>query len=194
VEFALVAPVLFLVLFGIIDYGLWFADSITIRQAAAAGARQGSAWADGNTVPWDSIQKDSIQKDPIQKDPIQRDIATCGQWDPGTSPEIQALGCSIVNRTRTLGEPAYVKIQILNATLVQEATTWVRPNAVRVCLLQKHDSISGFIPLPGGMLTASADMPIESVKPIKSVTGRPLTSGGQANLPPGTNWDWCDVP
>jgi hypothetical protein len=169
VEFALVAPVLFLVLFGIIDYGLWFADSITIRQAAAAGARQGSAWADGSTAPWGT--------------------ATCGQWDLGTSPEIQALGCSIVNHAQTLGEPVHVKIQILNATLDQSAgTTWSTPNAVRVCLLQEHDSISGFIPLPGDMLTASTDMPIESV------TGRTLTPGGQTDLPPGANWDWCDVP
>ena len=33
VEFALVAPVLFLILFGIVDYGIWFADSISARQA-----------------------------------------------------------------------------------------------------------------------------------------------------------------
>src|SRR5689334_14442289 len=41
VEFALVAPVLFLVLFGIIDYGIWFADSISARQAVRDGARRG---------------------------------------------------------------------------------------------------------------------------------------------------------
>ena len=42
VEFALVTPVLFLLLFGIIDYGLWFADSISARQAIRNSARQGS--------------------------------------------------------------------------------------------------------------------------------------------------------
>ncbi len=41
VEFALVAPVLFLILFGIIDYGIWFADSISARQAVRDGARRG---------------------------------------------------------------------------------------------------------------------------------------------------------
>src|SRR3954465_3540793 len=41
VEFALLAPVLFLILFGIIDYGIWFADSISARQAVRDGARQG---------------------------------------------------------------------------------------------------------------------------------------------------------
>ena len=42
VEFALLAPVLFLVLFGIIDYGIWFADAISLRQAVRDAARQGS--------------------------------------------------------------------------------------------------------------------------------------------------------
>ena len=42
VEFALLAPVLFLILFGIIDYGIWFADSISMRQAVRDAARQGS--------------------------------------------------------------------------------------------------------------------------------------------------------
>jgi TadE-like protein len=41
VEFALVAPVLFLILFGIVDYGIWFADSISARQAVRDGARRG---------------------------------------------------------------------------------------------------------------------------------------------------------
>src|SRR3954453_1839204 len=42
VEFALVAPLLFVILFGIIDYGIWFADSISARQAVRDGARRGS--------------------------------------------------------------------------------------------------------------------------------------------------------
>lgn len=41
VEFALVAPVLFLILFGIIDYGIWFSDSISARQAVRDSARRG---------------------------------------------------------------------------------------------------------------------------------------------------------
>ena len=40
VEFALVMPILFLLVFGIIDYGLLFFDSIGLRQGAREGARQ----------------------------------------------------------------------------------------------------------------------------------------------------------
>src|SRR3954453_20732396 len=42
VEFALGTPVLLVMLFGIIDYGIWFAGSISARQAVRDAARQGS--------------------------------------------------------------------------------------------------------------------------------------------------------
>ena len=40
VEFALVIPVLLVVIFGICQYGFLFADSIVLRNASAAAARQ----------------------------------------------------------------------------------------------------------------------------------------------------------
>ncbi|WP_345503536.1 TadE/TadG family type IV pilus assembly protein [Pedococcus ginsenosidimutans] len=40
VEFALIVPVLFLLLFGIIDYGFLFFDAIGLRQGAREAARQ----------------------------------------------------------------------------------------------------------------------------------------------------------
>ena len=170
VEFALVAPILFVILFGIIDYGLWFADSIAVRQSSAEGARRASAWADGTTTPpWGKTQ-------------------TCGVWDSVTSPEIEALGCSIVGNTDTLSGPVYVKIRILNGALssnVDVPNNWAAPNAVRICLMQDHESISGFVPMPGHLVTSSVDMPIEAI----NAAG--LHAGGQTNLPAGANWDWC---
>jgi hypothetical protein len=41
VEFALVAPVLLLLVFGIITYGFWFSDSLSTRQGVREAARQG---------------------------------------------------------------------------------------------------------------------------------------------------------
>ena len=40
VEFALVVPLLLLLVFGIIDYGRFFFDSVSLRQGAREGARQ----------------------------------------------------------------------------------------------------------------------------------------------------------
>jgi Flp pilus assembly protein TadG len=41
VEFALVMPILFLIVFAIIQYGLWFNDSLNTRQGVREGARLG---------------------------------------------------------------------------------------------------------------------------------------------------------
>ncbi len=41
VEFALVAPILLLLVFGIIEYGLWFSDSLSSKQGVREAARQG---------------------------------------------------------------------------------------------------------------------------------------------------------
>lgn len=41
VEFALVMPILFLVMFGIIQYGLWFNDALNTRSGVREGARVG---------------------------------------------------------------------------------------------------------------------------------------------------------
>jgi hypothetical protein len=41
VEFALVVPILLVLVFGIIDYGLWFSDSLSSRQGVREAARQG---------------------------------------------------------------------------------------------------------------------------------------------------------
>jgi len=51
VEFALVMPLLFLLLFGIIDYGLWFNDSLSLRQGVRESARQAVVRRASSTCP-----------------------------------------------------------------------------------------------------------------------------------------------
>ena len=41
VEFALIMPILFMVLFGVVDYGLFFDNSLSVRHGVREGARQG---------------------------------------------------------------------------------------------------------------------------------------------------------
>lgn len=40
VEFALILPLIFVLLMGIINYGLWFSDSISVRQGVRESARR----------------------------------------------------------------------------------------------------------------------------------------------------------
>jgi Flp pilus assembly protein TadG len=42
VEFALIAPILFLILFGLIDFGFIYNDFLSLRQGVRDGARQGA--------------------------------------------------------------------------------------------------------------------------------------------------------
>jgi hypothetical protein len=52
VEFALVVPVLLLLVFGIIDYGIFFADSLAARSGVREAARQGVVLQCTDTTPF----------------------------------------------------------------------------------------------------------------------------------------------
>jgi hypothetical protein len=59
VEFALVSSLLFLLVFAILDYGLWFNDSLNLRQGVREGARVG--------VVQNFNQSSCTQSNPMQK-------------------------------------------------------------------------------------------------------------------------------
>jgi Flp pilus assembly protein TadG len=50
VEFALVLPILFVVLLGLVQVGVLAKDELLVQQAARIGARQAAISPDGNTV------------------------------------------------------------------------------------------------------------------------------------------------
>jgi Flp pilus assembly protein TadG len=60
VEFALVAIILFVMIFAIFDFGLFFAGRITATNAARSAARYAAthptAWSNASPPPYDSIQ------------------------------------------------------------------------------------------------------------------------------------------
>lgn len=160
VEFALVLPVLLLLLFGIIEYGIYFSDQISTRHGAASGARMAAIrLADSSSTP-------SVPAD-------------CTAWEESSSPKIKEIGCAVVAGTRPLTGKVYVRITVLPPTQPETTT----PIAVRVCLLQVHDSITGLIPLPNEVITARVDMPIEGISTVQE---------GKQVLPEGMSWEqWC---
>ncbi len=179
VEFALVAPVLFLLLFGIIDYGMYFADALSVRQAAAESARMGSVWSRDDTVtpPWGATVP-----------------ASCKPWDsstPAPSTELTTLGCVAAASVHPLSGTVYVKVEVLSPDQLTAAAPvpltgsadWAVPNAVRVCLLEVHTSIIGFLPMPG-VITAQASMPLEGTDTLAPTA----LVGGQQTLPNGLSW------
>lgn len=82
VEFALVAPVLLLLVFGIIEYGLWFSDSLSTRQGVREAARQGAVANFGDTT-------------------------SCGLNTAASDPNTLALMCTAQDRISGItGDPA----------------------------------------------------------------------------------------
>lgn len=61
VEFALVAPLLLVLVFGIIDYGLWFSDSLSMRQGVREAARQGVVANFGTDTSCGSSNAEKLQ-------------------------------------------------------------------------------------------------------------------------------------
>ncbi len=55
-EFALVAPVLLLLIFGAIEYGMFFKDYLTVSNTTRTGARVGSAAGSGADADYQIIQ------------------------------------------------------------------------------------------------------------------------------------------
>ena len=82
VEFALVAPILILLVLGIIEYGLWFSDSLSSRQGVREAARQGVVENFG-------------------------DSASCGLTSPSGGTNEQELMCTAQDRIGGItGDPA----------------------------------------------------------------------------------------
>lgn len=116
VEFAIVVPLLFALLFGIIEFGTAFNDYQSIRQGARDGARQAVVKDYGSDV-------------------------TCGLNGPATGApaNAQKIICMTKNRT-DLGDDVRVAIKV-----VENAPTGFRNDSVRVCTVRPARSITGFL-------------------------------------------------
>jgi Flp pilus assembly protein TadG len=86
VEFALVVPVLLMILFGIIDFGLLFNNSLSVKQGVREGARQGvvANYGSACSMTWSTLPSANMQK----------------------------LGCTVVDRTSAVTGTPYVKIKV----------------------------------------------------------------------------------
>jgi Flp pilus assembly protein TadG len=162
VEFALVAPVLFLVLFGIIDYGIWFADAISLRQAVRDGARQGAV----------------------------ENFGSCSPPATGTTDaDLHNLACGVASAADPLLGTVAVRAVIASAPASASGASWQPGYTLRVCALSEHTSLLPLVPFPaGGITEARVDIPIEQA----SAAGAATRTGYAGDPPPaGANWSWC---
>ena len=169
VEFALLAPVLFLVLFGIIDYGIWFADAISARQAVRDGARRGVVEVFGSCP-----------------------APAPGPPASGPSADLHNLACTINASMAPISGTTYVKVGIAKTpTDVSGSAKWTDlQGTLRVCAMTQHTNMLPLVPFPSdGITRTRVDMPIEqAVAP-----GAATRTGWADALPNGAtfDWSWC---
>jgi Flp pilus assembly protein TadG len=88
-EFGLVSPIIFAVLFGTLTYGLWFNDSLNLRQGLREAARQGVVGEYGDT-------------------------ATCGMTYTASVPSanVKKLMCQAESEVGALTGETYIKVAL----------------------------------------------------------------------------------
>jgi hypothetical protein len=167
VEFALVAPLLFVLLFGIVDYGLYFADVVTVQQGLGDAARTAiltPASASGPQWGGSTCQ-------------LQQDAG-------GGGDQLERLACSVLRGVEPVAGQLYVRAELVDPS-GQATRTWAPPNRLRLCGVTDHPPVLPMVPLPaGGRIETRVDMPVQAV------LAQVQLASVQAPLPSG-DWSWC---
>ncbi|HWJ63114.1 MAG TPA: TadE family protein [Acidimicrobiales bacterium] len=166
VEFAIVAPLLFFLLFGLIDFGVNLSNEIALRQGVREGARQGSVANFGPT-------------------------ASCGATftTPGSA-NMQKLICLTKSRTDMTASEVAIAIRFdpTSTSYPAGATTASPPvgNGIIVCAVTPMASPSKFLSpiLSGKYLKTKTTMRIEKGSGVAE------SIANEAD-PTGANWSWC---
>ena len=137
-EFGLVAPILFAVVFGIISYGLWFDDSLNLRQGVREAARQAVVGDFGSSTS----------------------CLTAYTFTPSTdSPsDMQKLVCQVKQQVGAITGPTYVKVSAPDG--------WQQGDQLLICAMVKANALPGLVPLPNDRLIRTrTEMTVEMATP-----------------------------
>ena len=176
VEFALVFPILVLILFGIVDYGLYFSNSIGARSGLQSAVRQAVV--------------DNL--DPSCPTPSEHSYNTT------PSPEVGELICMVKNRTDPVSGETFVKVVLPPDPNHSPQTGWVVDKPLLVCEVIVVKGVTGYVPLPhsgtntNGVIRDKVVMLIEQHDPNDT----DIDSGGAEELGPPGGWGdaadpWC---
>jgi len=103
VEFALIAPLFFLLMFGMIDWGLYFYSAIIVENAVRDACRAGITWND-----WSTNEANRIIE-------IENMIADrCDNLLPGNANPTTIEARVNISYTPSLGSMEYLTVEVLN--------------------------------------------------------------------------------
>lgn len=169
VEFALILPLLILVVFGVIEFGATFNDYQAVRQGTREAARAGAV---GNFGP-------AYNEEPASSDCHLTGAALA-------TDNIKNLICLTKSQIGLNGEDVRVKV-ISGASDFTGSGTFAKEDSIIVCAQYKLQSITSlFSPFLGGKyLRTKASIRIEKTD---------IVATGDAETPPsGGDWSWCTV-
>ena len=170
IEFALIAPILFAILFGVIDYGLVLKDDIGVEQGVREAARQGTVASFGS-----------------------RTSCSNGTLPSGTKTEMKKLVC--LTKARSSVPDADIRVAIRfdpvgggSAASAYPAGTGSPPvgNGLVICAITPMESTTGFFStlMDGRYVRSKVNMRIEKA----AGTAQTPT---QETDPSGEAWSWC---
>jgi len=168
VEFALVLPVLVLILFGIIDYGLYFSNTLSAQSGVQTAARQATI---GSFTP----------------------CAKPAPLPPGESAQVAELICMVKNNTGSITGNSFVKVAFpadpANPPPNPPGSPgWYSGQELIVCEVIEVEGLTGYVPLPrhNGQVTIRSKV----VTQIETGNSMPDSDFAEA-LPAGWDWGWC---
>jgi hypothetical protein len=174
VEFALVSPLLFTLLFGAIDYGLYFADALTVQQGVADAARNATLSVGSVAANWPgSASCPLVPMPPLSS---------------GATNDLAKIACSLSESTEPIGGGVVVvKAEVVTSDGTPTAD-WKPGNRLRVCALTRHSAVLPLVPMPdGGTIASKAEMPIQP-----GTTATLLFNAvAQDATAVGGDWAWC---
>jgi hypothetical protein len=161
VEFALILPVLLLILVGILEFGSIYSSVISMRQGVREAGRQGSV-ANFGSIP------------------------SCDQNFQGARPSDNMISLMCLAKDQAgVGNGVKYRIKFANEDLTPGGTYAVK-NAIVICAAYPITSLTGlFQPFLGGRVAKT-----KAAFRIEKVSGVAEIEGGEAD-PSGGNWTWC---
>lgn len=87
-EFALVLPLLALLLFGVIQFGIVFHNYVTLTDAVRAGSRQGAVGRHV-TSPKEAVEE-RVRSSAANLDQDELDVFVDSTWEPGSDVTVEA--------------------------------------------------------------------------------------------------------
>lgn len=165
VEFALIAPILLVLLFGIVDFGIAMSNQVALRQGVREGARQGVVAEYGTT-------------------------SSCGATITGGSENMRRLVCLTKDRTDLTASDVSVAVRFATTSAAPPPTTGTGTppvgSALVVCGVVPLDSLSGMYDpiLADRYLRSRTVMRVEVASDAEEAPASEVD-------PTGENWAWC---